>query len=51
MTAGQLNYIKDKFVFCKFCKAVIDSTSESSHFHDGGWVGECCWDERLRTTE
>jgi hypothetical protein len=35
-------------VFCKFCG---DEAKESTaHIHQGEWVGECCWDERLRVT-
>ena len=34
---------------CKFCgKPVPDKTA---HRHLDGWVGECCWDERLRASE
>jgi hypothetical protein len=36
-------------VYCKFCHGAV--TEIGAHRHDGGWVGECCWDERLRATE
>lgn len=37
-------------VTCKFCNQPCDATA--AHLHDGSWVGdECCWDERLRSTE
>jgi hypothetical protein len=37
-------------VLCKFCHK--DVPMATAHAHDGGWVGdECCWDERLRSTE
>lgn len=37
-------------VMCKFCFG--QCKAETAHFHQGQWVGdECCWDERLRTTE
>ncbi|MFJ9381847.1 hypothetical protein [Streptomyces sp. NPDC101455] len=33
---------------CKMCwKAILLDTA---HRHDNGWVGACCWDERLRMT-
>lgn len=36
-------------VECKFChKSVLIG---GAHRHGDGWVGECCWDERLRATE
>ena len=34
---------------CKFCGR--EAHVLQSHLHQGGWVGPCCWDERLRTTE
>jgi len=37
-------------VTCKFCHE--QTPSDTAHLHDGGWVGDqCCWDERLRSTE
>lgn len=36
-------------VTCKFCQEPCVSTD--AHLHQGEWVGECCWDERLRVTE
>jgi hypothetical protein len=34
---------------CKFCgEAVLLATA---HPHHNGWVGLCCWDDRLRSTE
>jgi len=44
----QDNYSKQSFS-CKFCHRPVDPTT--AHLHDGGYVGECCWDERLRTTK
>lgn len=38
------------FVTCKFCGKPAEAST--AHLHDGQYVGdECCWDERLRTTE
>ena len=40
---------QNQFVRCKFCNNQIPN--DIAHLHQGSWVGECCWDERLRTTE
>jgi hypothetical protein len=34
---------------CKFCRR--EDATEEFHFHQGGYVCEGCWDERLRVTE
>lgn len=34
---------------CKLCGR--EAHVHLSHLHQGGWVGPCCWDDRLRTTE
>jgi len=48
-----LDYVRflmdGKTVYCKFCHGAVSAAG--AHRHDGGYVGECCWDERLRTTE
>jgi formylmethanofuran dehydrogenase subunit E len=36
-------------VECKFCEESTDA--RTAHRHDGGYVCEGCWDERLRATE
>lgn len=42
--------IVPRTVICKFCHGQVLVTT--AHFHDGGYVGdECCWDERLRSSE
>jgi hypothetical protein len=28
-----------------------DAPAATAHLHQGKWIGECCWDERLRSTE
>ncbi|MER0477419.1 hypothetical protein ABR737_03440 [Streptomyces sp. Edi2] len=33
---------------CKMCRKEI--LVATAHRHDSGWVGTCCWDERLRMT-
>lgn len=35
---------------CKFCHNHIP-TDQWAHLHQGEWVGDCCFDERLRITE
>lgn len=35
---------------CKFCDRAIADLGKA-HYHKGAYVGECCWDERLRVTE
>ena len=34
---------------CKFCNSLCDA--RTMHLHQDQFVGECCWDERLRVTE
>jgi len=37
-------------VQCKFCKKQVPR--DTAHSHGPDWVGdECCWDERLRSSE
>lgn len=37
-------------VNCKFCHKSVPI--KTAHLHDGGYVGDdCCWDERLRSSE
>ncbi|ATM24545.1 hypothetical protein SMD44_p10046 (plasmid) [Streptomyces alboflavus] len=33
---------------CKFCREAV--LPARAYRHDNGWVGSCCWDERLRMT-
>jgi hypothetical protein len=41
---------RDYPVTCKLCGK--QTSGLTAHRHDGGYVGDdCCWDERLRTTE
>jgi len=41
---------KEPTVACKFCGKWVPA--KTAHLHDGAWVGdECCWDERLRSSE
>ena len=40
---------EEGFVPCKFCYEF--GPTEEAHLHQGDYVGECCWDERLRMTE
>jgi hypothetical protein len=34
---------------CTFCGQPV--LADTAHRHNHGWVGSCCWDERLRATE
>lgn len=36
-------------VTCKLCHE--ECPAETAHLHQGEWVGECCWDPRLKVTE
>lgn len=36
-------------VRCQFCGRTVPRST--SHLHGNGWVGDCCWDERLRSGE
>jgi len=61
--AGQLGYTLTKkptgrtkekreqelHVMCKLCQNSVPA--KTAHLHQGTWVGECCWDERLKSTE
>lgn len=40
---------EEKTVVCKLCDREVPA--ETAHRHRGNYVGECCWDERLKTTE
>ncbi len=40
---------KPLVITCSTCDGFTDS--DAAHLHQGQYVGECCWDERLRTTE
>jgi hypothetical protein len=44
------NQMLEEAVSCKFCKKLVGV--RSAHVHQGEYVGDdCCWDERLRSTE
>jgi hypothetical protein len=37
-------------VTCVLCGN--DAAAEAAHLHQGQWIGDdCCWDERLKSTE
>ena len=40
---------KRAIVLCKFCRKLVEALA--AHRHDGGYVCDGCWDERLRETE
>lgn len=35
---------------CSICDRGLFQ-KDDKHLHQGEWIGSCCWDERLRTTE
>ncbi len=39
----------EPLIVCHICSSPIDAST--AHRHQEGWVGECCWDERLRSSE
>lgn len=36
-------------IACSLCGQ--DCAAGEAHLHQGKYIGECCWDERLRATE
>lgn len=34
---------------CTICRE--DAPASSAHLHGNGWIGECCWDDRLHASE
>lgn len=37
-------------ILCRFCQR--QCVARTAHYYQGGWVGdECCWDERLRSSQ
>lgn len=40
---------RPKNVRCYLCKE--EAPEATAHRHQGRWIGDCCWDERLRTTQ
>ena len=39
-----------EMVVCSVCHD--ECAAKTAHLHQGEWIGdECCWDERLRSTE
>ncbi len=39
----------DDQVLCRFCQR--QCSASTARPYQGGWVGECCWDERLRSSQ
>ena len=42
----ELALVRECEVDCKFCGEITNQ--RKAHWHDGGWVCEKCWDERLK---
>jgi hypothetical protein len=38
-----------QMIMCDMCKE--DTPANTAHLHQGKYIGECCWDDRLKTTE
>jgi len=36
-------------VQCSRCRSMVPA--DTAHVHQNSWIGECCWDERLRSSE
>lgn len=36
-------------VVCTVCLRLTDV--RTAHLHQGRWIGDCCWDERLKSSE
>lgn len=43
-------YVKAKeFVHCSLCGDLVPISE--AHLHQDKWIGECCWDDRLKASE
>jgi hypothetical protein len=41
---------EEDLVLCRFCGRQVPAST--AHLYQGGWVGDdCCWDERLRSSQ
>jgi hypothetical protein len=51
--ADMIGTIRDAFDFgmvvCTVCEQ--DALASTAHLHQSQWIGDCCWDERLRSSE
>ncbi|MFN3076881.1 MAG: hypothetical protein ABT940_08395 [Alphaproteobacteria bacterium] len=36
-------------VFCALCEQ--EAPGDTAHYHQDQWIGECCWDDRLKASE
>ena len=39
----------EALLMCSLCHAM--SPAKTAHLHQGGYIGECCWDDRLKSSE
>lgn len=47
---NELEQTEEDTVVCSLCGGMV--SADVAHPHQGKWIGdECCWDERLKTTE
>jgi hypothetical protein len=49
MAKIQRNDDEIQYTKCSICSKEIDA--RDGHLHQGSLIGECCWDERLRSSE
>lgn len=49
LTAKKAQKRHNTRVRCNLCKNLVPR--KDAHRHQGKWIGECCWDERLRSSE
>lgn len=44
--------VKEVEICVPCCHCGLEVSAETAHLHQGQWIGdECCWDERLRSSE
>jgi len=46
---SDIEQAEKSIVICSMCKSSI--SVYTAHLHQNKWIGECCWDEQLRTME
>ena len=45
----EINKVVHKQVRCCLCKK--NTSSQTAHRHQNKYIGECCWDDRLKSSE
>lgn len=49
LTKAVREHFNIRMINCSICSC--DTPAALAHLHQGKYIGECCWDERLRSTE